>query len=266
MFDSVDNTGALSLLGVVVGNTNTRVGVFQGKELLSSSRAPNSSIDEIAALIRGGQGQLSGEQTAIVVASDNDPVLDAVLTAVRGSLEAEVYRFGQDLEVPIERALLPDATPGRDRLLNALAAFDLMQQACCVIDTGTAITVDFVDGEGVFQGGAIAPGASMMLHAMHEGAEALPQLELQRVPDNAFGKNTAESMMLGTHFAVRGMVRALVERFAIAYDAFPPVVATGTDAPLLLEDDEIVDRIVPDLTLRGIEVACRRLLDHDSDG
>jgi type III pantothenate kinase len=62
-------------------------------------------------------------------------------------------------------------------------------------------------------------------------------------------------MRLGVFEGIRGMVQALVERYATAYGAFPLVVATGGDAEALFSDSELVQRVVPDLVLDGIRVA-----------
>lgn len=64
---------------------------------------------------------------------------------------------------------------------------------------------------------------------------------------------------------LRGGVRALAERYAMAYEAYPPIVVTGGDAKLLFGDDELIDRIVPNLTLLGIRIACERALGVAED-
>ena len=51
---------------------------------------------------------------------------------------------------------------GEDRLLNAAAAFDKLNQSCVVVDAGTALTIDYIDGKGTFHGGAIVPGAQLI--------------------------------------------------------------------------------------------------------
>ena len=269
--------GALSLLAVSVGNSTTRYGRFVGRELSGSSRTPNANLPNAIEQILAAAAEMGDDAqgaTAIVVASVNPPVAAKVIDALRERAAQEVYAIGSDLQIPIRTALLPTATPGQDRLLNALGAFDRTKSACMVVDAGTAVTVDFIDGEGVFQGGAIAPGASMALHALHERTASLPHVHLS-VPNlsDPFGRDTAQAMINGVFWGIRGLVRALAERYAEAYEAYPPIVVTGGDAAILFDGDELIDRIVPDLTLMGIETACRLTLgeqgpdasDHDDD-
>lgn len=254
----------LAVLAIVVGNSSTRFGVFHGREMVQSARRLNTDLPALTGAIAEAESRMPpADRSAVVLATDNPPVSLRVLEDLTPLLNHELYRVGEDLIIPIERALDPDARPGQDRLLNALGAYDGLNQACVIIDAGTAITVDFVDGAGVFQGGAILPGASMMLRALHAGTAALPEIPLARPHEGFIGKNTRDAMLHGVVYGLRGAVRHLAERYAEAYEAYAPVIATGSDAPLLFEGDEFVERFVPDLTLRGIEVACRRTLGDD---
>ena len=141
-----------------------------------------------------------------------------------------------------------------------------MKQACIIVDAGTAVTVDFVDGEGTFHGGAIAPGGALQLRALHEHAAALPELKFNAPTDEAFGRSTSQAMLQGVYHGIRGMIWRLVEQYAEAYGAYPMVIATGGDAEILFARDELIDRIVPDLTLMGIAAAARRsLVSDDAD-
>jgi len=257
-----------ALIAVSIGNTRTRVGVFVDGQLEPARALPNTDIAAIVEAVR------AGGDAPIVMASVNDRVAAEIEAAAErqsgGGAKGEVARFGRDLAIPIQNSLEDDSTVGQDRLLNALGAFSRARQACVIVDCGTAMTVDFVDGEGVFQGGAIGPGVNMMLRALHEQTAALPQVQFEPSPavhseadaGAAFGKDTRRAMLLGVQAAAQGMVRVLVERYATAYGGYPQVVATGGDARALFEGlggDELVEHIVPDLTLLGIEAAVRTL-------
>jgi type III pantothenate kinase len=126
------------------------------------------------------------------------------------------------------------------------------------------MTVNFVDGEGTFQGGVIAPGLRMALRALHEHTAGLPELEFEAPGAEAWiGKDTREAMLQGVYHGARGLVRQVVERFAEVYEGYPAVVACGGDARVLFEGDDFVDRVVPDLVLRGIALAYRHAVMAD---
>lgn len=263
--------GPTALIALAFGNTRARVGLFRDWSLQQSEAiGSGSSAEIIAAVDRLAEAASHAAEDAwappaLVVASVNPsadaPVVDA-LTARHG--RESVYRIGRDVPVPLRHTLENAATLGQDRALNAVAAFARAGQACVVVDAGTAVTVDFVDGEGVFHGGVIAPGVSMMLAALHEHTAALPSLPYAR-PDAArgcFGKDTPHAMRLGVTAALRGLVRDCLDRYAEFYEAYPQVIATGGDMALL-EDDGLVEHFVPDLQLMGIAACARAALAAD---
>lgn len=229
---------------------------------------PNADLVSLtSALAHAAEHAGEEERGAVVVASTNHAFRDELLDALVPSLKVEVFRIGMDIEIPARHALSDEAAvrTGQDRLLNAIGAFDRVKQACCIVSAGTAMTVDFVDGHGVFQGGAILPGVRMWLRSMHEHTSALPMVEPRR-PDSAhFGTGTEQAILHGMFHGVRGAVRALVERYAEGYGAYPKIIATGGDAKFLFEEDELIELIDPDLTLRGIAVATRSILAGDDE-
>jgi type III pantothenate kinase len=251
------------LLAISVGNSRTVVGHFQASTLQGHDHLDNADLKAVVQGIERHWKSLDDTDAMVVLASVNGEVADKLLPEIEAATGAEVHRIRRDLPIPIGTCVDDDSTVGEDRLLAAAAAWDALKQAVVVIDAGTAITLNFIDGEGTFHGGAIAPGATMQLKAMHEHTALLPRVAFAQ-PDgkDPFGRNTAEAMLLGVYEGIRGMVRRLVERYAEHYGAFPMVVATGGDAEILFRGDELVDRIVPELVLHGMAVAAR----HASEG
>lgn len=255
------------LVAVCVGNTRTRVGVISDWKVQEGRSVAHDEVARVCEQLREANGA-----SGFVISSVNKPV--SVKLEMELESKAAVYVVGRDVEIPMMHALDDASTVGQDRLLDAVGAFARLKEACIVADLGTAITIDFVDGQGTFQGGIIAPGVRAMMRAMHDCASALPDLEFE-VPDGErgpFGKDTAHAMKLGVRNAVCGLLRETVERFAERFGTFPTVIATGGDAGLV-EEDPMVDRVVPDLQMMGVAEVCRVALgggaeasDGDSSG
>ncbi len=238
-----------------------------------------------------------GDRVAIVLATVNERVSTPMLDALRERLGGEmvrVYRLvapvvkggsasdaagsggagamdgASRLPIPMLTELVPPLTVGVDRLLCALAAHRRGGEASVVIDAGTAVTVDFVDAFGVFKGGVIAPGYRMMLEALSAGTDALPRVDGGvgggALPEGAIGRTTADAMRLGCAAAVRGLARLQIDQYAELNNAYPRVIATGGDAPLIFERDDLVEHIVPDLVLMGMETAWTMLNAGDEGG
>jgi type III pantothenate kinase len=256
----------LHTIAVSVGNTTAKIGLLRGDEVLEVRRIAAHDTPTIAHAVEELAARVWDEpRRAIVIASVNDPAADPLIDAIRDAHPTGVFRLGEDLDIPIITDVEPGYTPGQDRLLNALGAFNLRKSACVVVDAGTAITVDFVDGEGVFVGGAIAPGLRLSLDALHRGTAALPLVDLAPPGAAPYGRSTKEAILSGVVHGARGMVRLLLERYAEAYGAYPPVIATGGDAHLLFDNDELIDAIIDDLTIRGIAAACAAALADVDD-
>lgn len=262
-----------SLLLISVGNTRTRFAAsVDGQRLDRSAVMLNADLDRLVSEVRrmasGLEGFGEGGSGGVVIASVNDPVADALAAALRSGAGVRVSRFGSDVPIPVEHRLPEPVTVGQDRLLNALGAYWKARQACVVIDAGTAVTVDFVDGTGVFHGGAIAPGVQMMLDALHARTAALPGLTFDPglLPtETPFGTTTAGAMTLGVARAVQGLAHILIDQYADFYGAYPQIVATGGDAHRLFDNDPLVERVVPELTLIGMLAAVQRLTQDDPD-
>lgn len=244
------------LVTVSVGNTRTQIGRFEDGQLAASEHVLNADADTVASRVARHWDALDGaDERAIALASVNDTFARTLETEIESRTGEGIERIGRDLAVPIGTQLDEGTRTGMDRLLCAAAAFARVKQACIIIDAGTAVTVDFVDGIGTFQGGAIAPGLRMQLLSLHKGTDALPEVTPEEPQPEHFGKSTAEAMRQGAYWGIRGLVQKLVERYSEAFGAFPMVIATGGDAELLFRDDELVNHIVPDLALHGIAAA-----------
>jgi len=254
---------SLNLLAISVGNTRTRYGVFLDGKLEEDGALDNGKYSAITDKLREAYERVaSTDDPTVMLASVNPPLAERIENFVTTELSPGSFlRTERDVEVPVGRQLDPEAMVGDDRLLNAAGAFEVLQQACVVVDAGTAITIDFIDGAGTFHGGAIAPGAGMMLKALHEHTAQLPETTVAK-PIEAIGHNTIEAMRSGMYHGLRGMVRELVEQYAEEAGVYPMIVATGGDAPLLFEGDALIDRIAPQLTLFGMMVTLKKAMEE----
>ncbi|MCE7973917.1 MAG: type III pantothenate kinase [Leptolyngbya sp. PLA1] len=245
-----------SLIAVAVNNSRTRVGRFLKGDLVDPVSCTSQDPAEASKAILGALAASPG--LPVVIAGVNPPAQNALVASLKKSGVSPLLA-GQDVPIPFADSLRDASTVGQDRMLCALGAFVRAEQACIIVDAGTAITVDFVDGEGVFQGGVIAPGLGMMLAALHARTAQLPAVRFE-TPDpelGPFGKDTRHAMLLGVLAAARGAVRETIERYAEFYGAFPQIIATGGDAAILFENHDLVEHIVPDLQLIGMLEACK---------
>ena len=250
-------------LALTVGNSRTSIAVIKGDEITKQFSFDSTQTSEIVEYSITCWKDIEGENPQIIIGTSNETASATIAEALQDQTSRQIWAIGDDVPAAIGQHLDPETITGIDRLLNAVAAWDTFKEACVVIDAGTCITVDFVDGEGTFHGGAIAPGARMQLEAMHSGTSALPEVSFDAPLREAFGKNTAQAMLQGVFHGIQGMVRQLCEQYAMRYGAFPRIIATGGDAKTLFGDDEFIEQIDPDLQMKGIAVSVRHTMAED---
>jgi type III pantothenate kinase len=167
-------------------------------------------------------------------------------------------------DFPIEVDVKISDLVGSDRLAAATAAQALrnLGQPVIVVDSGTAITVDAVDRDGRFVGGAIAPGWRMSAEALHRVTDLLPLVKPieDTLPPPAIGDDTDAAIRSGLFWGSIGMVRELIGRLQTELAADCDVLITGGGAQMLSEHlgGENV-KSLPDLVLSGIVIAGREL-------
>ena len=113
--------------------------------------------------------------------------------------------------IPLATTLLRPDRAGSDRLLAAWAALTLHGAPVIVVDLGTATTVDLVDADGFFVGGAILPGLELGAAALSEGTAKLPRVVLD-LPDEVVGADTSAAIQSGVVIGHVGAVREIVLR------------------------------------------------------
>jgi type III pantothenate kinase len=142
---------------------------------------------------------------------------------------------------------------GPDRIVNAVAAHQLYGGPVIVIDLGTATTVDVVNKQGDYIGGAIAPGIAISTEALFTRTAVLPRIELA-LPKKAIGRNTVAAMQSGVVFGYLGLIEGLVGRIQAELDTPAKVVAAGGFAEMLAQATKVIDIVNSDLTLVGLRL------------
>lgn len=197
----------------------------------------------------GLQAALSGVRQCWV-ASVAGPVRDAALSAVlapRGV--ATRWLLAEARHADLVNAYAVPQQLGVDRWMALVAARARTQEAALVVSAGTALTVDALDGEGVFLGGLIVPGLNLMRQALRAGTAAVDPPRGQVVP---FPRNTADAVESGLITALCASVREQHARLAEHGARQPRCFLTGGDAEVLLPHLGLPAEIVPRLVLEGI--------------
>ena len=251
------------LLVVDAGNTNIVFAVHDGKEWAGTWRIrtdPQRTSDEYAVwllALLGHTGIRRENVSRAVIGTVVPAALYHLRRLCREWFQVEPLVARSNLDWGFDIRVDSPAEVGADRLLNALAAFHLFQQALVVIDFGTATTFDVVAKDGAYLGGAIAPGINLSIEALHTAAARLPRIGIGR-PQAVIGRGTVPAMQSGIYWGYVGLIEGLVARIRREMEDPLKIVATGGLAPLFSEGTGIFDRIEPDLTLDGLRMLAER--------
>ena len=229
------------------GNTRLKWAVMQDGELMSSHALVNQQLTRhelIAAWKR-----LRPERLVIACVS-RAPLLELVRTVAVElwpsidiiDVKSQAHAFG------VHNAYLQPEKLGVDRWLALVAVRKLYHQAACIVDCGTAITVDLIDADGKHQGGLISPGLTLMKKSLAAGTEALPFDETSHVAGPA--NFTAAAIYSGTLAAAVGLIEHVVSKQVSPVS----VILTGGDAELIAAQLAFKPTVDADLVLRGLVI------------
>jgi type III pantothenate kinase len=240
---------------VDVGNTQIKWGLCADGAVHSTCSLPP---DEPAAWTREMELWKSA-CGSWVVTGVHPPRRDGFIEWLRES-EQRVRLLDDPNDLPL-RVLVPRPDHvGVDRLLDAVAANSRRTPGipAVVIDAGSAITVDLIDGSGAFVGGAIVPGMRLMAKALHNYTALLPLIPPPEKPPVVPGTHTPAAMELGIYWAAAGGIAALVQEYKNLFQSNVEVFLTGGDGPRLqaaLPDAQLW----PEMTLEGIRLSAEAL-------
>ena len=231
-----------------VGNTRVKWAWFEYLELAPAGAVAHDTTH------RGWQAEIEADghrPTRIVAANVAGPAFASALarwSQAHFGLKPEIIIARERLD-GIHNAYARPAALGVDRWLGMVAAWHSAPRATCIVNSGTALTVDTLDPAGRHCGGLILPGVQMMNEAraaLGADPELLPEanLAVAAVP------RPAESIPV----TLAAVAERSVAELAARIGAPPRVVLTGGDAGLLAPYLASAVEVVPDLVLTGIAI------------
>jgi len=251
------------LLVVDVGNTQTHFGTYLGTELVEHWRfatVRESTADELGAALRSLlelRGMRLDQIDASIVSSTVPELAPEWAETARRYLGHEMAVVGPGLRTGMPIRMDNPRELGADRLVNAVAAYELFAAACVVVDFGTAITYDAVSAEGEYLGGIISPGVEISLDALSERAAKLPKIDLGE-PRSLIGKTTVDAIRSGVVYGFAGAVDGILARLRVELGAGTPAIATGGLAHVIVPFAASIDRVDELLTLEGLRLIYMR--------
>ncbi|MDJ0785847.1 MAG: type III pantothenate kinase [Myxococcota bacterium] len=251
------------LLAIDVGNTNVSLGVFDYGEgegnlvehwRLSSRREQTS--DELGIALRAlfGSAETEVSKARHVILSSVVPPLAPIWERVCQKLfGAPPVVVGPGIKTGMPIRYENPREVGADRIVNSVAAYELVGGPVIAVDFGTATTFDCVSKAGEYLGGSIFPGVHVSMEALFDRASMLHRVEILR-PRSVIGRTTTQSLQSGLLFGYAGLVDSMVARIREELGRDARVIATGGLAQRIASETETIERVEPFLTLEGLRI------------
>ena len=246
------------ILVMDVGNTNTVLGVYEGKKLLGywgmgMRKTPDEMGMFLLELFRYEKLDINRVE-AIVMASVVPHVMNSLEHAIKKYFCKEPIVVGPGVKTGVNILYENPREVGVDRIVNAVAAYEIYKGPVVVVDFGTATTFCAISSRGEYLGGAISPGMRISLEALFQKTAKLPRIEIEK-PKRVIGRNTVAGMQSGIVYGYIGQVDYIVKRMKQEMgEANAKVIATGGLAKLIAKESETIDEINELLTLEGLRI------------
>lgn len=217
-------------------------------------RTDAASLDSeknIESLLDKAWGKIAKPQRVIVCSVSSPERLNALeqWTRTRWSVTAHVAR-PQAQQLGVKNLYRRPEQLGADRWAALIGARGLTDSAACVVDAGTAVTVEALSATGEFLGGAIFPGLRLLRDSLARGTEAIPAVTGNAT--DCLGRSTEDGVAAGTLFGLAGAVERLVDEYRRSLGGSMEIFLTGGDAPALAAHMRLKMTPVPDLVLKGL--------------
>jgi len=242
----------LSNLIIDIGNTRTKIALFNQHDLMFSVAIEQLTVDHLK-MLKDEHPQLTQ-----AILSSVKPVDDEILKYLSENFDVFI-ELDHQTELPIENLYQTPETLGKDRLAAAVGANELFpDQNLLIIDAGTAITYDLVSEKNQFLGGNISPGLQMRFKALNHFTGKLPLVsysdEFQTI-----GKNTTDAIRSGVQNGILYEIAQTIELFNKNYQNLQ-IVMTGGDSIFFDKKLNYSIFVHFNITLIGLN----RILEHNA--
>ena len=239
-----------------IGNSRLKWSIARKRKLgrQQALDLPKRGLPDLSALLAVTRGI-----TQVLVASVSGAVRDRALARQLRAAGLPAARFiaSTPLAAGVRNGYREPWRLGVDRWIAAIGAWhEAGQQAVCVIDIGTATTVDVVDARGRHQGGLIIPGPALMTESLLSGTQGIAPRAAggRRAAAGGLGRDTGSALRLGARLATAALVERVAGDARRKHGRRCVVMLTGGGAPDILPLLAIEFRHCPDLVLRGLAI------------
>lgn len=255
-------------LAIDVGNSNINLGVWDGDEFHGPWRMITNNkrtSDEYGLFIKQllKENEIDTDKLKSVIISSVVPnIMYSLRRAIEKYLCLKPLVVGPGTKTGLAIKAENPKEVGADRIVDAVAAYEIYGGPVIVIDFGTATTYDVVNEKGEFIAAITSPGIQISADALWSKAAQLPNIEIEK-PKTILARNTITSMQAGLVYGYIGQVEYIVKEIKRELNMnFIKVVATGGLANIIYGETKYIDDYDMLLTMRGLKLIHEKNIDQ----
>ncbi len=248
------------LFAIDVGNTNITIGLFDKDKLLKQFRMitkNKKTSDEYGVFLGellGLNGYKRSDITDVIIASVVPDVMHSLTSGIIKCFDVNPVIVAPGIKTGIKLAVPNPKELGADRIVDAVAAYEIYGGPAIVIDFGTATTHDLILEDGSLFAGVTSPGIRLAANALWTGTAKLPEVEIKKV-DKILGRDTVSSMQAGIYFGYVGQTEYIIKKMKEESGIKNlKVIATGGLGKIISDSTDAIDVYNPELTLQGLRL------------
>ena len=250
------------ILALDVGNTQIFGGVFVDNEMLFHFRMNTSAVnssDQYGLFLKSvlrENGVDPDKIERIGLCSVVPESVHSLVNCCRKYFGISPFVLKVGVKTGLKIRYKNPAEVGPDRIADAIAgSFLFPDKDLIIIDFGTATSVEVVNRDKEYLGGAILPGLKISMLALERNTSRLPSVEILK-PDSVVGKTTTESIQSGLYYGVIGGLKEVIHNISKEQfcDGDPVIIGTGGFASLFSKEG-LFSEERPNLVLEGLLIA-----------
>jgi len=248
------------LIVVDVGNTNITYGIFDKEQLIGTVRVttkiPRTSDEYGIFLIDAlsAKGIKKTDIEAVIISSVVPKVMYSLNSAFIKYFSITPLIVGAGMRTGIRINTANPKEIGADRIVDAVAAYELYGGPVIVIDFGTATTYDLVSADATFLARITSPGLRIAANALWNDTAKLPEVEIS-MPSTILAKDTITSMQAGLVYGCIGQTEYIIRKIREESGLMnAKAVATGGLGKIISDATDEIQIYDSELTLKGLRL------------
>lgn len=247
------------LLAIDIGNTAVKTGLYKSGKIL---RYKVSKFNDIPKYVNKLTKSGKYNHLDILICSVNPKNTAFIKKSIVCHNGAKLWVLGSNLDLKIKHNYKEYNNLGMDRKVCCYGALRMYKMPILIISYGTAMTCDYLDRTGTFQGGLIIPGPAIALRALSKSASLLPAIHFPVKKSGFLGRDTKKCMEYGILEGYGSMTEELTRRFKMHYDKKIWVLATGGLSKTIAPHSDSIDILDPFHTLKSLALIWREKIQR----